>query len=45
MSHIAQDREDYTGREYRGEGVHKANKDGVTVAVMMKLVVTSQSKK
>ena len=45
MSHIAQDREDYTGREYGGEGVHTANKDGITVTVVMKLVVTSQSKK
>ena len=45
MSHIAKDREDYTGREYGGEGVHTANKDGVTVAVVMKFVVTSQSQK
>ena len=45
MSHIAQDREDDTGREYGGEGVHTANKDGIAVAVVIKLVVTSKSQK
>ena len=45
VSHVAQDREDYTCREYGGEGVHTADKDGVTVAVVVKLVVTSKSQK
>ena len=45
MSHVAKDGEDDGGREEGCEGVHAANKDGITVAIMMELVVAAKGQK
>ena len=45
VSHVAEDGEDDRGGEEAGEGVDRADEEGVPVAVVVELVVAAQGKK